>query len=62
MKIINFPNKEGYSNLPKVFALGKFEVLHLGHQKIIENAKKIADEKGYELAIMIYINKNKRDV
>ncbi|MDN6967650.1 riboflavin biosynthesis protein RibF [Oenococcus sp. UCMA 17063] len=56
MKIINlkFPNR--YSNKKKEFvlAMGYFDGLHLGHQTVIKQAKKIADEQHLKLAILTY--------
>ncbi|MGI8316915.1 adenylyltransferase/cytidyltransferase family protein [Halobacillus mangrovi] len=37
-----------------VMALGFFDGVHLGHQKIIRTAKKIAKDKGLKLAVMTF--------
>ncbi|WP_163528745.1 adenylyltransferase/cytidyltransferase family protein [Halobacillus ihumii] len=37
-----------------VMALGFFDGVHLGHQKIIQTAKKLADEKDLKLAVMTF--------
>ncbi|UOQ92079.1 FAD synthetase family protein [Halobacillus shinanisalinarum] len=37
-----------------VMALGFFDGVHLGHQKIIKTAKKLADEKNLMLAVMTF--------
>jgi riboflavin kinase / FMN adenylyltransferase len=39
---------------PAVMALGYFDGIHRGHQKVISTAKKIADEKGVESAVMTF--------
>jgi riboflavin kinase/FMN adenylyltransferase len=45
-------NKE--SSSPKVMALGYFDGVHIGHQTVIQTAKKIADEKGIASAVMTF--------
>lgn len=37
-----------------VMALGYFDGVHLGHQKVIGTAKQIAEEKGLTLAVMTF--------
>ncbi|MFD2924527.1 FAD synthetase family protein [Halobacillus naozhouensis] len=37
-----------------VMALGFFDGVHLGHQKIIKTAKRLADEKNLKLAVMTF--------
>ena len=39
---------------PCVIALGFFDGLHLGHQRVIGEARKIADEKNLPLAVMSF--------
>ncbi len=39
---------------PAVLALGFFDGVHLGHQKIIRTARTIADKKGLPLAVMTF--------
>ncbi|WP_052158935.1 FAD synthetase family protein [Halobacillus sp. BBL2006] len=39
---------------PCVMALGFFDGVHLGHQKIIQTAKKLAKDKGLKLAVMTF--------
>ncbi|MGA9289985.1 MAG: bifunctional riboflavin kinase/FAD synthetase [Anaerobacillus sp.] len=39
---------------PAVMALGYFDGIHRGHQKVISTAKEIADEKGVESAVMTF--------
>lgn len=39
---------------PCVFALGFFDGVHVGHQKLIETAKRISEEKGVPLAVMTF--------
>ncbi|MBW1605494.1 riboflavin biosynthesis protein RibF [Lactobacillus sp. Sy-1] len=41
-------------NEPVVLAMGFFDGLHLGHQRVIERAKQIADQKGVKLAVLTY--------
>ncbi|WP_028983023.1 bifunctional riboflavin kinase/FAD synthetase [Sporolactobacillus terrae] len=38
----------------KVIALGYFDGVHLGHQKVIKTAVQIAEEKGMEAAVMTF--------
>ncbi|MBM6618398.1 bifunctional riboflavin kinase/FAD synthetase [Bacillus suaedaesalsae] len=42
------------NSLPKVMALGFFDGVHIGHQKVIGSAKQIADEKGIKSAVMTF--------
>lgn len=39
---------------PVVLVLGFFDGVHKGHQKVIEQGRKIADEKGLKLALMTF--------
>lgn len=39
---------------PSVMALGYFDGIHRGHQKVISTAKKIADEKGVASSVMTF--------
>ncbi|MFC4768834.1 bifunctional riboflavin kinase/FAD synthetase [Effusibacillus consociatus] len=39
---------------PSVMALGNFDGVHKGHRQIIEDARKIAAEKGVNLAVMTF--------
>ncbi len=39
--------------VPSVMALGYFDGVHLGHQKVIDEAKSIAKKEGLALAVMI---------
>lgn len=41
-------------NEPVVLALGFFDGVHKGHQKVIKTAKKIADEKSQKTAVMTF--------
>lgn len=54
MKHIIFPTTTEFSNKPKVFVLGKFESIHLGHRKVLARAKEIALENKYEYGAMIF--------
>ena len=62
MKIINFPEKNGYSDKSKVFALGKFESMHLGHKKIFQEARKLANEQNLEFGIMMFDEKEQNNI
>ncbi|MFK3959283.1 bifunctional riboflavin kinase/FAD synthetase [Pseudalkalibacillus hwajinpoensis] len=42
------------SEHPAVMALGYFDGIHRGHQKVISTAKEIADDKGVESAVMTF--------
>ena len=39
---------------PCVFALGFFDGVHVGHQRLIQTAKRISEEKGVPLAVMTF--------
>lgn len=39
---------------PAVLAIGFFDGVHLGHQRVIEEAKQIADDKALALAVMTF--------
>ncbi len=39
---------------PKVLAMGFFDGMHLGHQAVIQEARKIADHLGLPLAVLTY--------
>ncbi len=39
---------------PTVMALGYFDGIHLGHQQVIQTAKRIAEEQGYQSAVMTF--------
>lgn len=39
---------------PVVLAIGFFDGVHLGHQRVIQTAKKIAEEKQLKLAVMTF--------
>jgi riboflavin kinase/FMN adenylyltransferase len=39
---------------PSVMALGYFDGVHTGHQKVIQTAKEIADQKGLQSAVMTF--------
>ncbi len=40
--------------LPMVIALGYFDGVHLGHQKVIKTAMKVANERGIKSAVMTF--------
>lgn len=39
---------------PMAMALGYFDGVHLGHQRVIQTAKRIAEEKGIKSAVMTF--------
>ena len=52
---LNFPlNIDKFSVPPLAMALGYFDGVHLGHQKVILEAKKHAKEKGLQSAVMTF--------
>ena len=57
MKIIECHHPYEKSIIPQedvVLVLGFFDGVHLGHQKVIQTGKKIAEEKGLKLAVMTF--------
>lgn len=46
--------KECIIQEPIVLALGFFDGIHLGHKEVITTAKKIAEERGYKVAVMSF--------
>lgn len=56
MKVINtsYPIKEPLTKSKVVLALGFFDGVHIGHQKLIKEAKAIADEKDLPLMVMTF--------
>lgn len=60
MKIINIhhPIKASFEQKEKIIlAMGYFDGIHKGHQKVINQAKSIADEKGMPLGVLTYDHK-----
>ncbi len=52
---INHPHEINRETMPQiVMALGYFDGVHFGHQKVISTAKAIADEKGLQSAVMTF--------
>ena len=52
---LNHPHHMQRDELPPlVMALGFFDGVHLGHQKVIISAKKMAEENGYKSAVMSF--------
>lgn len=52
---LNHPHSYDKSDFPPmVMALGYFDGVHLGHQKVIKEAKKIAGRKGLKTAVMTF--------
>lgn len=60
-KIIFNLKYKSISNRPAVIALGKFETLHLGHQKLLQAAKNYANKFDYDFIIMLYPLNNRDD-
>ena len=46
--------KEFIIQEPIVLALGFFDGIHLGHKEVITTAKKVAEERGYKIAVMSF--------
>lgn len=46
--------KECIIQEPIVLALGFFDGIHLGHKEVIKTAKKVAEERGYKVAVMSF--------
>jgi riboflavin kinase/FMN adenylyltransferase len=52
---LNFPNHINKTEMPPLsIALGYFDGVHLGHQKVILEAKKTAVENGWKSAVMTF--------
>ncbi|MFT8322510.1 MAG: bifunctional riboflavin kinase/FAD synthetase [Bacillus sp. (in: firmicutes)] len=52
---VNYPkNIDGKDFPPLVMALGYFDGVHLGHQKVIGEAKAIADKKGWKSGVLTF--------
>lgn len=52
---LEYPHHIDKENCPEtVMALGYFDGVHLGHQKVIRTAKKIADANNFESAVMTF--------
>lgn len=57
MKVLTLHHPHSYAKTdfpPLVMALGYFDGIHLGHQKVIKTAKKIADEHQWKSAVMTF--------
>lgn len=56
MEIINvsYPSVVPQAKTPIVMAIGFFDGVHLGHQKVIQTAKKMAKRLGHSLAVMTF--------
>ncbi|WP_307256315.1 bifunctional riboflavin kinase/FAD synthetase [Oikeobacillus pervagus] len=53
--MIHHPHSFEKEDFPQlVMALGFFDGVHLGHQQVINKAKKIADQKGIQSAVMTF--------
>lgn len=52
---LTHPHEQNKIELPPtVMALGFFDGIHLGHQRVIRTAKKVADERGYKSAVITF--------
>lgn len=51
---LTYPVKENILSSKVVLALGFFDGVHLGHQKLIKRAKEIADQKKLPLVVMTF--------
>lgn len=57
MKVLTVHHPHSFASTdfpPLVMALGYFDGIHLGHQKVIKTAKKIADERHWKSAVMTF--------
>ncbi|GKU82518.1 riboflavin biosynthesis protein RibF [Niallia sp. NCCP-28] len=57
MEVVRINNPENFknNNFPSlVMALGYFDGVHLGHQKVIGKAKEIAEKKGWKSGVMTF--------
>lgn len=70
VKKLDFPHNIDKSEMPPLsMALGYFDGVHLGHQKVILEAKKQAQDKGFQTAVMTFdphpsvvLGKNKQHI
>lgn len=54
MEVIHVDNPKSLKLPPLAMALGFFDGVHLGHQRVIGEAKKIADREGWKSAVMFF--------
>ena len=57
MKVLHINHPHQFNEMifpPLVMALRFFDGVHLGHQKVINTAKKVAEENGYKSAVMTF--------
>jgi riboflavin kinase / FMN adenylyltransferase len=55
VKMLDYPHQLKKSEIPPLaLALGYFDGVHLGHQKVILEAKRFADETGLKSAVMTF--------
>ncbi|CAG9611185.1 Bifunctional riboflavin kinase/FMN adenylyltransferase [Bacillus rhizoplanae] len=57
MKLIHLTHPHALNKVeiePTVMALGYFDGIHLGHQRVIRTAKKVAEERGFKSAVMTF--------
>ncbi|WP_220751773.1 riboflavin biosynthesis protein RibF [Apilactobacillus xinyiensis] len=57
IKINHSTHEQFHFDTPLVIAMGFFDGVHLGHQKVINTARKIAEQKGLPLAVITYDHK-----
>ncbi|RPF55949.1 bifunctional riboflavin kinase/FAD synthetase [Aquisalibacillus elongatus] len=51
---LNYPNQDYYNVDPVSMAVGYFDGLHLGHQEVIHEAIRVADERNLKSAVMTF--------
>ncbi|MFD0771099.1 bifunctional riboflavin kinase/FAD synthetase [Bacillus sp. CGMCC 1.60114] len=57
MKLIHLTHPHALNKAeiePTVMALGYFDGIHLGHQRVIRTAKKVAEERGFKSAVITF--------
>lgn len=52
--LIHLDNHQLPTLAPTVMAVGNFDGVHLGHQKMVSDVKTLADRYGYQSAVMIF--------
>lgn len=56
MRVLDYDQSGFRQELPSVIALGNFDGVHCGHQKLLSTAKAIADEHGLSAAVLLFKN------
>ena len=55
MKVYNWKIKDKKLNIePSVAAIGNFDGVHLGHKKVLEEAKKLSTEKKLPISVLTF--------